>query len=71
MAKFKIDDAELRRNVRALGETLRAQRRRATAPQTEAEKFFQPRSSLALQERRDFERGSTSPLGGRAIEGKR
>jgi hypothetical protein len=66
MSKHKINDAELRRNVRALGETLRAQRRRAITPQTEAEKFFQPKSSLALQERRDNERGSCSPLGGQA-----
>jgi hypothetical protein len=56
----------LRDAARALGEALRAQRRRQITPQTEAEKFFQPRSSLALQERRDFERGPTSPLGGQA-----
>jgi hypothetical protein len=66
MAKFKIDDAELRRNVRALGETLRAHRRRSTTPLSEAERMFNPRSSLAVQERKDFERGSVSPLGGRA-----
>jgi hypothetical protein len=71
MPKFKINDAVFRDAVRALGKTMSDQRRRQITPQTEAEKFFQPRTSLALQERRDFERGPTSPLGGRAVEWKR